>query len=160
MTSLNFHSSVLFVANIELSKTFYTEVLGLKIEQDFGTNISLSNGLSLWQISNKHIILDKDLYNNNNGNKFELYFETDDIKAIQQKLESKNVEFFHDILEEPWGQFNIRFFDPDRHLIEVGEKLETFVSRMFGEGMNINKISDKTGIPVNYVTELLDKEIG
>ncbi|RKX68718.1 hypothetical protein DRP43_05215, partial [candidate division TA06 bacterium] len=45
-------------------------------------------------------------------------------------IKSKNIEFLHEIHEEPWGQRTIRFFDPDNHLIEIGEPLPIFIKNM------------------------------
>lgn len=153
--SLIFNSTVLFVNDIEVSKKFYTEILGFGIETDFGTNVGLRGGLSLWQISAGHIIEEKGLIAEKKGHDKELYLETTNILEQFGKLKNENVEFFHEIIEEPWGQKTLRFFDPDHHLIEIGESLETFVARMQYDGMDIEEISDKTGIPLEYVKELL-----
>ncbi|MDA3892148.1 MAG: VOC family protein [Salinivirgaceae bacterium] len=155
MKPLKYHSSVLFVSDIQKSKSFYTEILGCTIEQDFGTNVSLNGGLSLWQVTEGHLIDKKGLIKSAVGNKGELYFETEDIKECFVALQNANITFLHELHEEPWGQFTIRFFDLDNHLIEIGESLETFISRMFNSGMDKFGISDKTGIPVNIVSELL-----
>ncbi|NCU32068.1 MAG: hypothetical protein EOM23_03850 [Candidatus Moranbacteria bacterium] len=48
------------------------------------------------------------------------------IEEAFEKLKSDGVEFLHKIQEKPWGQKTIRFFDPDRHLIEIGEVLKMF----------------------------------
>jgi catechol 2,3-dioxygenase-like lactoylglutathione lyase family enzyme len=45
-----FHSIVLFVKDIDRSKKFYTEVLGQEIDYDFGNNVALKNGITLWKI--------------------------------------------------------------------------------------------------------------
>jgi len=34
------------------------------------------------------------------------------------------VEFIHEIVEQPWGQKVMRFYDPDYHMIEVGAPIE------------------------------------
>jgi len=152
---IKFHSSVIFVKDISISKKFYCETLKQEIETDFGNNISLKGGLSLWQMQNNHIINDN-LKNVGNPNKsLEIYFETDSIFDISYLIKESKIKLFHDIHEETWGQKTIRFFDPDDNLIEVGEKLEIFIQRMHKEGLSIDQINKKTGVPENLINEFL-----
>lgn len=150
---MKFHSAVLFVKDIVVSLKFYTENLGLKTEHDFGTNVILEGGLTLWQISDKHIISEKCSVGDS-SQRFELYFEDVDPASLYSKLSENNVEFLHAIHEEPWGQRTMRFFDPDRHLIEIGEPLEVFISNMFKSGMTAEQISAKSGMPVKTVMSI------
>ncbi len=151
---VKFHSSVIFVKDIKKSKDFYMNLLNQEIEHDFNTNIIFKTGLSIWQINPEHIIPAK-LDITKHSNRMELYFETTDIVDSLCMLEEADVKFLHKINEEPWGQLNIRFFDPDGHLIEIGETLETFVRRMKKEGMSEEEISSKSGIPLDNVYTLL-----
>jgi catechol 2,3-dioxygenase-like lactoylglutathione lyase family enzyme len=151
---MKFHSIALFVKDIEKSKTFYTNLIGLNIVHDFGNNAILSSGISLWQIQQSHII-SKELETKNSSNRFELYFESDSIDEIYLKLEQNNVKFLHPIHTEPWGQRTIRFFDPDNHLIEIGEPLEVFVMNMHRQGLSPEQISTQSGIPIETVKDLL-----
>jgi len=43
----------------------------------------------------------------------------------------------------------------ERHLIEVGESMATFVKRLSGSGMAPEQVSRKTSIPLEKVKELL-----
>lgn len=131
---IRFHSSVIFVKDISISKSFYCDILKQEILYDFGNNVSLKGGLSLWQIQNNHII-SKKLEGAGNPN--------------------KSLELFHNIHEETWGQKTIRFFDPDYNLIEIGEKLEIFIQRMYKEGLSISEINKKTGVPENLINEYI-----
>lgn len=154
MTKTKFHSSVIFVRNIEKAKQFYTELLNCTIEHDFGKNVILNDGLSLWELREKHIIA-RELKVNVVSNKFELYFENEDIESVFENLKKHNVKFLHEIHEEPWGQRTIRFFDYDGHLIEIGEPLVVFVRNMKNNGLNDFEIADKSGIPLETVIELI-----
>ena len=151
---VKFHSSVIFVKDINKSKNFYMNLLNQEIEHDFNTNIIFKNGLSIWQINPSHIIPQKvDIIKH--SSRMELYFETTDIVDSLCMLEDADVQFLHKINEEPWGQLNIRFLDPDGHLIEIGETLETFVNRMKKEGMTEAEIAAKSGIPEETLSKLL-----
>mgnify|MGYP006282514603 CR=1 FL=1 len=152
---ITFHSPVLFVRDIERSKEFYKTLLHQKIEHDFGKNVIFESGLTIWEIDPGHEI-SRSTVIQNDSNRFELYFETETIEEVQLELEQKDTRFLHKIQEEPWGQQTLRFFDPDHHLIEVGEPLEVFVKRMSQEGLSHAAISRKTGIPVKTVETLLD----
>jgi hypothetical protein len=75
--------------------------------------------------------------------------------SVVRLFQEKDVELMHDLHEEVWGQRTIRFFDPDNHLIEIGETLETFVKRIHAEGMTVQQVSEKTSIPLHQVRELI-----
>ena len=153
---MKFHSTVIFVKDIAQAKDFYTRFLNFTIEHDFGKNVIMSNGLTLWEIGESHII-SRQLETRNPSNRFELYFETEDIDGAFEMLDSAGIKFLHQIHEEPWGQRTIRFFDPDGHLIEIGEPLEVFVGSMSRKGLSAVQISEKSGIPVETVILLIKK---
>jgi len=151
-----FHSTVLFVNDISLSKIFYTSFLGFSIEQDFGKNVVLSNGITIWEINPDHVI-NRQLETADKSNRFELYFEDEDIDNVSEALSQSGVKFLHTVHEEPWGQRTIRFFDPDNHLIEIGEPLDVFVKNMHIKGLTPAQISAKSGIPLQKVVGLIWK---
>ncbi len=151
---MKLHSIVLFAKDIEKSKTFYTELIGLDLVHDFGNNVILSGGISIWEIQQSHIISQK-LEIASNSNRFELYFEVENLDEINIKLEQNSVRLLHPIHTEPWGQRTLRFFDPDNHLIEIGEPLEVFVMNMSKQGLSPEQISNKSGIPIETVKNLL-----
>nr|WP_319400423.1 VOC family protein [uncultured Carboxylicivirga sp.] len=153
---MKLNAFVLFVSDITRSKKFYTDVIGLDIIYDFGNNITLSQNIALWKASEQHPIQQK-LDTKTNVNKVELYFEEDNIEDCYQILISAKVEIFQHLHEEPWGQRTFRFFDPDYHLIEVGEPLTVFVRNIDIKGMNHQQIHEKTGIPMKDITEILNK---
>jgi len=72
-------------------------------------------------------------------------------------LKSKNVPFLHEINDEPWGQLTIIFFDPDNHLIEVGESMRQFVNRFYNLGLTVKQISRRTSIPIEEINKLIEK---
>jgi catechol 2,3-dioxygenase-like lactoylglutathione lyase family enzyme len=153
-------STALFVRDIEISKDFYLEVLGLSIDLDFGKNVIFKNGFAIWEIQDTHIIPSKlgiNKISDNSVNRFELYFETENLSQIYSILKNKNVRFLHEIHEETWGQQTIRIFDPDNHLIEIGESMKHFVGRYFREGLTIEIISKRTGIPIEEVKRLINE---
>jgi catechol 2,3-dioxygenase-like lactoylglutathione lyase family enzyme len=157
-TGLTFHSTVVFVRDIEVAKKFYLETLGLAVETDLGKNVELENGITLWEIFPQHIIpelLGSDSIGDRSANRFEFYFESEDVEPAYEKVKASGTEFLHALHEEPWGQKTFRFFDPDRHLIEVGESLETFVKRHFQDNMTPEQVAQRTFVPLEKVREIL-----
>ncbi len=154
---LHYHSVVIFVNDVERSKDFYENTLDQQLEFDFGKNVGFTSGITLWEITTGHVIPDslKDKVKAP-GNRFELYFETEDIQDTFAKLKERGVEFMHEIHEEPWGQFSARFFDPDGHLLEVGETLDTFVKRIYEETGSVKETSKRTTIPEEMLKQIIE----
>jgi catechol 2,3-dioxygenase-like lactoylglutathione lyase family enzyme len=152
-------STALFVKDIRVSGNFYEKILQLQVELDFGKNIIFKGGLAIWEIQNHHIIpqtLGLKCISDQQTNRFELYFETENIEEAHARLKDQAVRFLHEIHEEKWGQRTIRFFDPDNHLIEIGESMRQFVTRFFKQGLTPEQISLKTSVPVDEVKRLID----
>ena len=57
------------------------------------------------------------------GNASELFFVENDLESFQEKLEkcSFEINYVHKLKTYEWGQKAIRIYDPDGHLIEIGE---------------------------------------
>ena len=153
-------STALFVKDITVSKNFYINVLGLQIDLDFGGNIIFKNGFAIWEIQDHHIIpqnLGFEKITDTFVNRFELYFETENITAVFDILKSNNVRLLHEIHEEAWGQQTVRFFDPDDHLIEIGESMKQFVGRFYNQGLTFEQVSARTHVPVEEIIRLINE---
>jgi signal transduction histidine kinase len=66
-------------------------------------------------------------------------------------LSAANVKLVHPVREEPWGQRVIRLYDPDGHIIEIGESLEAVARRFHRDGQTAEWIMEKTGMPRDFV---------
>ena len=60
-----------------------------------------------------------------------------------------------DVIEHTWGQRVIRFYDPDRHLIEVGEDMNMVVRRFLDQGMTLEEVSARMDVSVEDLNKLL-----
>jgi uncharacterized glyoxalase superfamily protein PhnB len=147
---LRFYAPVIFVEDIHISKNFYQDIMAQEVEYDFGSNIIFKSRLSLWQIRKEHEII-KIARSSKSGNAFELYFETEDISEYYDRIRSTGVSFLHELKTEPWGQQTFRLFDPDHHLIEIGESMNTFVMRIYKQSGSLAKTSGITGIPAEVI---------
>ena len=157
MPDLQYSRVVLFVEDIDKSKEFYQDLFSLKIEHDFGENISFKNAFSLWQKKRaEEIIFKSERMGNSNKNKtVELYFETEEINNFWEKLKESSINIIHGLKEEPWGQRTLRFFDPDHFIVEVAEPLDHVVIRMAKAGASEAEISHKTQLSPQKVRDLL-----
>jgi len=119
---------LLVVKDIEASKKFYHDLFGLQVVTDFGRNVILTEGLVLQERQLWEEFVDEKVVPG--GNAMELYFEDNDLDAFAEKLEASpyEIQYVNRLMEHDWGQRVIRFYDPDMHLIEVGESLE-YVAR-------------------------------
>ena len=65
----------------------------------------------------------------------ELYFEVDDFDAFTEKLRRHlDVELVHPPMTHAWQQRVVRLYDPDWHMIEVGESMEAHRTSPAGRG--------------------------
>lgn len=149
-----YKGTLIAVKDMKTSKEFYQKILNMEVVSDFGANVQLSGGLFLqtmdtWQsfISGRKVAL-----GNNAG---ELYFEVSDIDAFCQKLQTCHVEYVHELLEHRWGQRVVRFYDPDRHIIEVAEDITIVIRRFYDSGMSEEQVAERMDIPVDYVKSCL-----
>ena len=151
---MKYNCPMIVVSDMEKTVEFYKNVLGLDVIRDFGANKTLTGGISLQteESYKKFIGKDKISYG---GDNFELYFEEDEIDAFFERLNEFNVELVHPVQEHSWGQRAVRFYDPDRNIIEVGETLQAVCSRFSESGMNADEIAARMDVPVDMVENWL-----
>ncbi|MDD6022241.1 MAG: VOC family protein [Oscillospiraceae bacterium] len=147
---MKFNSPMIVVTDMERSLAFYKQVLGLDVILDFGANKTLTGGLALQTIeSYQGFIGTSDI--SFGGNCFELYFEEDDFDTFADTLGKCGIEYVHPIKEHSWGQRVVRFYDPDRHIIEVGENMGAVCRRFLGSGMTVEQVAERMDVPIDYV---------
>ena len=149
VNKVKFINPLITVADMKRSRDFYENVLEQKVEFDFGENVSFG-GFSIhlrphfkMLIDNKEVVV--------GGNNFELYFEYDNVEQIVEKLKVEKVEFVHELREQPWKQLVVRFYDPDKNMIEIGETLEYLTFRLYQQGNSFDEISKMTGLSIEFV---------
>ncbi len=150
---MKYAATLLAVRDMTASKQFYRDVLGLKVISDFGENVTLTGGVALQSAESWRGFIKKAAEEIVFGNHAcELYFEEDDMDAFFAKLrELKTVELVHPLIEHAWGQRVVRFYDPDRHVIEVGESMHRVVGRFLDGGLSVEETADRMDVPVGYV---------
>lgn len=131
---------VIVVEDMERSIAFYKELFGLDVVRRFEGNIILMEGLVLQDKATwEKLIRKQGSFGDTAGETMdiieatgtttslgscysELYFETGDLEAFQQKLDDSGlaIKYLCRLTTYEWGQKAIRLYDPDGHLIEVG----------------------------------------
>lgn len=154
---LQFHSSVIFCNDLQKQREFYETFLNQEVENDLGKCIVFKSRFSLWQLKDSYPMV-KELgytYEHIGNRNLEMCFETENFEDSVEKVLLSDCRILHNVEEEEWGQFTIRFYDPEGNLVEIGESMKCFVTRMKSSGMNIKQIAKKTGLDVVYVEKLI-----
>ena len=153
---MKYISTLIAVSDMKKSKQFYHDVLGMKVVADFGANVTLDGGLVMQTMDTwkSFIRTDKVVLPNNAG---ELYFEEEDLDAFLENLKQFDICYVHPLFEHRWGQRVVRFYDPDRHIIEVGEKLNMVILRFMEQGLSAEETAIRMDIPLDFVTACLEK---
>ncbi len=157
---LKFGGPLILVEDIAASRQFYEQLLGLRVKDDFGVNVAFEGTFAIHHRPHFQELLGDPAQFPvaRRAHNSELYFETDEIEPIQQKLEQAGVEFVHAVREQPWGQNVMRFYDPDGHIIEIGETMEAVVWRYHQQGWSVDRIHDKTAMPREFVEQTIRQQ--
>lgn len=153
---MKFKGPMLVVKDIERAKRFYTEVIGVRVIADFGENATLTGGLALQTESSWSTFTDftSDFFSYH-GNDAEMYFEEEDFDGFLEKIAALEVERVGEDLEMPWGQKVIRLYDPDKHIVEIGEDMKVMMKRLRATGLSIQQLSEKTFMSPKMVERML-----
>lgn len=145
------------VRDLKRSLAFYREVLGLEIIHDFGANVVLTGGLSLQTLDTWAGFLYKTPEEIRfGGSDAEMYYVAEDFDAFLKVLkEHPETELVHPPLEHRWGQRVVRLYDPDGHIIEVGESLAKVARRFRDSGLSEEGVARRMDITLEYAKKLL-----
>ncbi|MBX8939101.1 VOC family protein [Enterococcus gilvus] len=156
---MNYQGTLIAVKDIEQAKVFYQSVLELDVMVDAGEHVQLTEGIFLQTVDSwADFIHKKETEVILENNAIELYFETKDMDAFIERLAArKDIEYLHPLLEHSWGQRAIRFYDLDKHIIEVAESIAMVVKRFIDSGMTIEEVAERTGVEPPYIKDILDK---
>jgi catechol 2,3-dioxygenase-like lactoylglutathione lyase family enzyme len=154
---MKFSGVLLAVTDLERSKAFYKKYLNQDVIIDYGANVTLTGGFSLQTLPSwRGFIGGLDV--RFRGNDTELYFEADDYDDFLSNV--CELELVHPPLEHEWGQRGVRFYDPDGHIIEVGEPMTAAAARFKKSGMNVSQIAERMDVREEYVLEWLEDNAG
>ena len=89
---MKYTCSLIAVSDMEKSKQFYHDVLGMNVVADFGANVTLEGGITLQTMDTwKAFIQTDDVTLPNNAG--ELYFEEEDLDAFCDHLKQFDIRY-------------------------------------------------------------------
>ena len=143
-------NTMLVVTDIDKSVEFYKKVLGLRVIMDFGANKTLTGGLALQTLDTwREFIGTDDISFGNNSS--EIYFEEDNFDKFAERLQKFDVDYVHPVKEHSWGQRVVRIYDPDKHIIEIGENIKSVYQRFLDSGITAKQVAERMDVPVKFV---------
>lgn len=120
---MRFVNPIPFVRDIEISKVFYCELLGLRIKQDLGNFVLFETGFAIHEATS----LEQTVWGKPSAGSAPygrqnllMYFEHTDLDALFDSI-ARHVNIIHPIEVQAWGQRVFRLYDPDGHAVEIGE---------------------------------------
>lgn len=150
---MEYMGTLIVVADMEASKKFYMGLLGMEITMDFGANVTLDNCMSLQTLEVWSEFISKaEAEIGFAHNQMELAFEEADFDAFLKKLEQwPEVKQVHPMRKYPWGQRVVRMYDPDGHIVEVGESMKTVVKNFLRQGLTVEETMQACQYPEAFV---------
>lgn len=86
----------------------------------------------------------------------ELYFEVENFDDFLLLLEKhKEVKLVHPPKKHEWQQRVVRIYDPDFHMIEIGESMEVIARRYLSQGLSVEEVSEIIQHPVEFVRKCI-----
>ena len=150
---------LLAVSDMATSKRFYQEIFDQEITLDLGWNISFSGGFAIQLNFDKLLGLEPNSIVTRSHN-FELYFEEDDFDSFLKKLNQRDdIEYVHPPKKYEWQQRVVRIYDPDKHIIEIGESMAIIAKRYLAEGKTVEETAQIIQHPVEFVQAAADGKI-
>lgn len=154
---MKFKNPMLVVSDMERSKAFYEQVLGLRVVADLGANITLTGGVCLQTKDSWEAFIEAagdDIHFG--GKNAEIYFEEENFDAFAEHLKKhKDLQYVHPVKEHRWGQRVVRFYDPDLHIIEVGESLKDVCKRFLDSGMTVSQVAQRMDVPEKMIKSMM-----
>lgn len=157
---MKYKGTLIAVNDIEKAKQFYNSVLGLGVVMDAGANVELTGGVFLqttdtWahfiHKTKSEIVLE--------NNAVELYFETDHMDDLIKKMESfTDIVYIHPLVEHSWGQRAVRFYDLDKHIIEIAENIVMVIKRFIDSGLTVEQTAKRMDVDVKFTKAALEQQ--
>lgn len=151
---MEFKIALLAVRSVDVSKKFYGELFDQRVVLDLGKNVTFSGGFGIQEdfawLTNIEVnsVVEK-------SHNMELYFEVDDFDDFIVKLEYYgNVEYVHRPKKYDWQQRVVRIYDPDHHIIEIGESMTVIAKRYLEQGYSIQETARIIQHPIEFVEML------
>ena len=148
---MKFGCALIAVKDVEVSKKFYGDLFDQTVVLDLGWNVTFSGGFSIQQEFAWLCDIPKDSVMEKSNN-MELYFTVDDFDSFIEKLKSyPEIEYVHQPKMHEWKQRVVRIYDPDGHIIEIGESMEVIARRYLAQGYSVEETAEIIQHPTSFV---------
>lgn len=149
---MKYEGCLLAVQDIAVSKHFYETVLHKNVAMDLGVHVSFG-GFSLQQGYAELVGVSAESVKAQ-SHSFQIYFEVENLDQVYADLKSiESLQWVHEIKEYPWGQRDIRVYDPDKHIVEIAEDMNVVFKRFFQQGMSAQEVAARTMFPIEAVKQ-------
>lgn len=153
---MRFVSALIAVSDVERSKAFYGDLFRQKVSLDLGWNVAFDGGFAIQQNFAWLTGLPEDSVVPRAHN-MELYFEVDDFDRFLEDLaRHPEIELVHPPKRHDWQQRVVRLYDPDGHILEVGESMAVIARRFVREGRTIEETALLIQHPVEAVKAMVN----
>jgi catechol 2,3-dioxygenase-like lactoylglutathione lyase family enzyme len=154
---IKFNSPLIVVEDMARARHFYEDLLEQKVKFDFGENVVFEGDFSIHlQPHFQSLLGPADRFPVTHPSHWgEMYFDGDHLDQLAGRLADAGVEFIHPVVEQPWGQRVMRFYDPDHHIVEIGETFEAISVRMHAAGASVDEICEKISMTREFVEKAI-----
>jgi len=152
---MRFISALIAVSDVERSKRFYGDLFQQKVALDLGWNAVFDGGFAIQQNFAWLTGLPEDSVVPRAHN-MELYFEVDDFDQFLEELARRpEIELVHPPKKHDWQQRVARLYDPDGHILEVGESMAVIARRLLDEGKTMQQVAELIQHPLAAVEAMV-----
>ena len=152
---MKFQLPLLAVQDVEVSKKFYNQLFNQEVVLDLGKNVTFNGGFAIQEDFAWLTDIDPTSVVRKSHN-MELYFEVEDFDEFLLLLEKhKEVKLVHPPKKHEWQQRVVRVYDPDFHMIEIGESMEVIAKRYLSQGLSVEKVSEIIQHPIEFVKKCI-----
>ncbi|PTO37935.1 hypothetical protein C6P52_10830 [Enterococcus mundtii] len=70
---------------------------------------------------------------------------------LSKATSDSEIEVIHDTLTYDWGQKVFRFYDYDKHIVEVSESIQGVFNRLYAQGLSLPEIAERFGNSIETI---------
>jgi catechol 2,3-dioxygenase-like lactoylglutathione lyase family enzyme len=115
----------LFVEDLPRSRSFYEDVFGLPVVFEDDASVVFKFGATLVNLlkteAAQELIEPAAVASRDDGSRFQLTVEVDDVDATCAELAERGVELLNGPMDRPWGVRTASFRDPGGHIWEIAK---------------------------------------
>jgi lactoylglutathione lyase len=119
---------ILFVGDLQRSKAFYHDVLGLEVQFEDANSVGFKiegTAFIVLQVDRARVQLQGEpTATPSAGATAFLATFTDDVDALHADLAGRGIDFFQRPTDQPWGMRTAYFKDPDGHVWEIAQPIK------------------------------------